>query len=182
MNLFSTFNSLLDRLFIVAGAFFGSQMPQFMQQYSARLAGHVAELQKLINQLHQSASYTNKTLHAYIQKFIVNADPDIRSQGQFMDGLVTRWEDLNHGLLQLTQSNGWERPFVFFKDLQSDIAYATFDSFQPGFSFTLESLAYAGIGLLLGWGIYRILLKCINMIFMAFKRVIYRARPPARID
>ncbi len=105
MRVFSFLGNLIDRLFVVAGAFIGSQIPQFMQQYTQRLAGNVDALQKLINQLRQIAFFSKKNLEQYIQKFRENLDPDVTQQGDFMQGIVTRWQELHQYLEQLTQSS-----------------------------------------------------------------------------
>lgn len=161
MPIFSFFGSLLDRLFIVAGAFIGSQIPQFMQQYTQRLAGNVEALQKLIGQLNHMASLSQKTLEKYIQKFKISEDPDFVQQGDFMQGILNRWEELHEALVHLNQSSIWVRPYYFLKDLQADIAHSTISSFHPGLSLTLEGLCYAGIGMILGWIFYQILSKII---------------------
>src|ERR1700679_1329642 len=105
MKIFSTIGSLLDRLCVVIGAFIGSQIPQFMQQYTQRLAGHVDALQRLLNQLRQMASLSNKTLEQYIQKFKDTSDSDFVHQGEFMQGILSRWEDLHQALDRLTQGS-----------------------------------------------------------------------------
>jgi len=161
MKIFSFFGSLLDRLCVVAGAFVGSQIPQFMQQYTQRLAGHVEALQKLIGQLRQIASLSNRSLEQYIQKFKDSSDPDFIHQADFMQGIISRWEELQQALNHLTQSSAWLRPYYFLKDLQPDIAHSTFASYQPGFLLTIEGLCYAGTGMILGWAFYQIVSKCI---------------------
>jgi Protein of unknown function (DUF2937) len=161
---FRLIHYLLDRLFVVIGAFLGSQIPAFMQQYTHRLVGHVNELEHLIQNLRQVASYSNKTLEVYIQKFLTSADSDFVHQGQFMEEIVGRWEQLRYSLQHFQQSLLWQRPFVFIQDLQSDIARSTFDSFQPGFNLNLESLCYAGLGLFLGFIAYQLLTYCLAVI------------------
>lgn len=161
MKIFSFVGSLIDRLCVVAGAFIGSQVPQFMQQYTQRLAGHVEALQKLIHQLHQIASLSQKTLEQYIQKFVDSGDPDFIQQGDFMQGILNRWQELHLALNNLTQSSIWLRPYYFLKDLQPDIAHSTLSSYQPGLSLTIEGLCYAGAGMILSWALYQIVSKFI---------------------
>ena len=161
MKIFSFIGNVLDRLCIVAGAFIGSQIPQFMQQYTQRLAGHVEALQKLIDQMRQIASFSNKTLEQYIEKFKESSDLDFSRQGDFMQGIVTRWQELHQALNHLTQSSIWLHPYYFLKDLQPDIAHSTLASFQPGLSLTIEGLCYAGIGMILGWIFYQTLSQLI---------------------
>lgn len=161
MKIFSFINNLLDRLFVVAGAFLGSQIPQFIQQYTQRLAGNVDALQKLLTQLRNIALFSSKSLEQYIQKFRDSSDPDFISQADFMQGILMRWQDLHQTLDHLTQSSIWLRPYYFLKDLQPDVAHSTLESFQPGLSLTIEGLCYAGVGMILGWAFYQLISKSI---------------------
>lgn len=161
MRILRSFNGLLDRIFVVIGAFLGCQIPEFVQQYTQRLAGHVDELQRLLTQIRQIASYSHRTLEEYIAKFSLSSDPDFVHQGQFMQGILERWQTLNQALVELTQSSIWLRPYVFFKGLQPDIAKSTFKDFQPGLNLSIEGFFYAGLGMLLGWTLYRLVSMCI---------------------
>ena len=161
MKLLPSFGSLLDRLCVVAGAFVGSQIPEFMQQYTQRLSGHVDELHRLLNQMRQVAAYSNKSLEQYIDKFVSNSDPDFTHQGEFMQGMLSRWEELHQALFHITNSSLWARPYVFLKEFQYDIAHSTINSFQPGINLSVEGLCYAGGGILIGWAFYQVMSKCI---------------------
>lgn len=161
MKIIQLIGSLLDRLLVVLGAFAGSQIPEFMQQYTQRLGGHVHELNRLINQLHGLALQSHKTLEQYIHKFLYNSDMDFIQQGEFMNQMLIRWENLDQILYRLNHSSIWERPYVFLTTLQSDIAESTLASFQPGLNLNLEGLSYAIIGMLGGWIFYQILSKCL---------------------
>lgn len=163
MKLLHFIGTLLDRVFVVLGAFVGSQIPEFMQQYQQRLAGHVDELNHLLSQLRQTAAYSGKSLEQYIQKFTLNSDPDFARQGEFMQGVVNRWQELHQALYHLSESSLWSRPYVFVKELQVDIAHSTLASFQPGMSLTIEGLCYTGIGILIGFTLYQILAKSLTL-------------------
>lgn len=165
MKFISFTSELLDRLFIVAGAFFGSQIPQFTHQYTQRLAGHVESLHKLVAQLNQMASLSHKTLDEYIQKFQGSSDLDFNQQGNFMQGIVNRYEELNQALVDITQSPFWLRPYYFLKKLQPDIAHSTMDSFQPGINLSIEGFCYAAAGMLTAWILYRAISRGILSIF-----------------
>ena len=162
MRVLGFITSLLDRLCVVLGAFVGSQIPEFFQQYTQRLAGHVDELGHLLDHLRHLAASSNKTLEQYIQKFLSSSDPDFAGQGELMQGLTVRWEELHQALHHLTYSSIWMRPYVFIKDLQSDIFHSTLASFQPGFNLTLEGLGYAGLGIFVGLALYQAIYKCIS--------------------
>jgi len=147
----------MDRLFVVLGAFMGAQIPEFIQQYRQRLAGHVAELNRILDDLRQIAQHSNKTLGEYIGKFMSSSDPDFSQQGIFMQEMTMRWEKLNDALINLTNSSGFLRPYVFLRDLQVEIARSTLRDFQPGINVTVEGVCYTLLGAALGYGVYRLL-------------------------
>ncbi|MBA2369445.1 MAG: DUF2937 family protein [Candidatus Protochlamydia sp.] len=150
---------VLDRFFVVFGAFLGSQIPQYLQQYTQRLAGHVAELDFQIAKLKKIAAMSGKTLDQYIHKFEQNTDPDFVRQGEFMDGIVIRWQELNQALSNLTEASVWKHPFVFLKEMDYSIARNTYESFQPGLNLTTEGFLYACLGILMGYSFYHLLIK-----------------------
>lgn len=162
MRILRFINGLLDRLFLVIGAFLGSQIPQFMQQYTQRLAGHVEELHYLIDQLNRTASSSHKTLDQYIYKFLSNSDPDFKGQGLFMQTVVERWNHLTEALRSITESSVWTRPYAILAHWDHEIIKGTFHSFEPGLSLTLEGLYYGGLGMLMGFLFYQLMAKFIK--------------------
>lgn len=152
-------SAMLDRLFIVVGAFCGCQVPFFMHQYAQRLAGRIDELNYLLNQITHTASLSNKSLEQYIGKFLASGDSDFVIQGEFMQTMWIRKNHLIHVFNEFSHSSIWGRPFVFFKNLDWDMFKSTFFSFQPGFTFSLEALCYTGIGILGGYAIYQVVVK-----------------------
>ncbi len=160
----------VDRLCVLIGAFVGSQIPAFMQQYSQRLAGHIAELNYTLLQIKNMAQFSNKSVDGYVQKFLMSSDADFVMHGKFMQSLQLRWETFSHAYNSLTQSSVWLKAYVFINELQSDIAYATLSTFQPSMIFNLESLAYALFGIVLALTIYKTLLKIFQIMFRKFFR------------
>src|SRR5437868_6272991 len=84
------FIGICDRICAVLGAFAFSQIPLFYQQYTQRLAGHLAEAGWQVALLHETAEHAGKSLPAYIAKFLNQSDPDFVLQGRLMDSLITR--------------------------------------------------------------------------------------------
>jgi hypothetical protein len=165
MKILSYIDKWCDRCFAILGAFAGSQIPAFMHQYTQRLAGHVDELTLLVKNLNQLASAAHKTLEQYIQKFTSTNDPDFVQQGEFMYGVITRWNDLSQILSQLAQSSLWERPFIFFKNIQYDIAQPTLASFQMSITMNVEGFIYMAIGALVSVEIYQFFTFCLTRLY-----------------
>jgi hypothetical protein len=149
------FIGMCDRVCAVLGAFAFSQVPLFYQQYTQRLAGHLAEAQLQVSLLQQAADRSGKTLQMYIAKFLGQADQDFTIQGQLMEGTLTRFSSLNHAYEMLSTATPWSRPYYFAQYSHLDITEAAFRDFSPGISMTLESALYAAIGMFFGYTIFR---------------------------
>jgi hypothetical protein len=129
------------------------QLPFFITQYTHQLKGHIDELKWQVKQMEVSASSSGKNLDQYISKFTKNADRDFVNQGMAMHTAVQRFEKLSHAWIELKNSSLFARPFLFFLYVQSDIFFATLNDFKMGISFTLESIVFAMIGVLIGSGL-----------------------------
>jgi hypothetical protein len=159
------FDSILDRSFAVIGAIVFSQAPEFFQQYTQRLAGHVSELQHHIQLLKNLAKQSGKTIEAYITKFTSNPDPDFAGQGELMKHTLQRWESLHQSLDAMQNGTFYSRPFDFLYYVQSDIVTGTMHNFKPGLSLTTEGALYALLGLLFGYGVYSLIRSIFRKIF-----------------
>lgn len=150
---------LLDRVFAVAGAFLFVQIPQFYQQYTTMLSGHLSELAFQIAQMELSAKSTDKTLNQLIQKFIAAADPDFHNQGLLMQATFDRWTEFTKALVALNEASFLSRPFTFMKFFDWQVFKETLHQFTVGFSFTFESFFYAIIGIFFGYLIFQLIFK-----------------------
>lgn len=157
--MFGWISSLIDRLCAVAGALLLSQTPQFFQQYTHRLSGHVDELKTLIAGIQQAAVRSGKGLTEYVDKFVKHTDADIYSQGEMMQGILQRHADLKHALLSMQEATPLTRPFHFIHSFNIEIAKSTVLDFQPGLLITTEGLLYAFLGLCLGIAVYHAILS-----------------------
>jgi hypothetical protein len=155
---------LIDRIFACAGAFTLAQFPQFYLQYTHELSGHVKELQYQVSQIEHAAVLSNKTLMEWVEKFHQNPDPDFSLQGELLKGMVMRLSSFQEAELTLTNSSIWLKPFMFMQMGDKQIAYDTFTHFKLGFAFTVETLVYAFIGLVLGHLIYCGISACLKKV------------------
>lgn len=156
---------LVDRIFACAGAFTMAQFPQFYLQYTHELSGHVKELQYQVNQIEHAAVLSNKTLMEWVEKFHQNSDPDFSLQGELLKSMVARLSSFQEAEFTLTTSSIWLKPFMFLQMGNKQIAYDTFSNFKLGFAFTVETLVYAFIGLVLGHLIYCGISFCMRNLF-----------------
>lgn len=170
--MFSWMSKIVDRLFVVAGALLFSQTPLFMQSYSHQLQGHVSELNLQIAAMRKVASHSGKSLEQYIGKFLQSPDADFSSQGQLMQGMMDRYNHLSESLLALQNATVWEKPFLFLKNFNTDIAKATWNSYEIGIPLTLEGAAFAALGMGLGYLFFLTLKK----LSLTFKNALFRRK------
>ncbi len=163
-------SKIIDRLFAVGGAFALCQLPLLMQQYSMMLSGHLAESRRQINMMQHAASLTNKTLQEYIAKFLGQQDLDFVHQGQIMQAMQVRYEDLNQAYAALQHATVWSKPFVFMHNLDSAVFWDTARDFAPGIALNIESLIYAVVGLAIGVLIYRGLIHLAKSFVSLFRK------------
>jgi hypothetical protein len=159
MSLSRFVSGLLDRVFILAGAFVGSQAPSFMQQYFSRLSGHIDELHYQIQQWSQMAAASGKSLPGYIQKFAASGDNDFSRHGDHMQAMIYRLNDLSQAYQLIQESSLWSRPFIFISHVNSDILKATIYTFVPQLTLTLEGACYTFVGFALGYGLFHLVRK-----------------------
>lgn len=150
------FTTVLERLLGLIGALLFSQAPLFMLQYRHQMAGHVAELKRHVESMTQVAQQGGKSLQQFIQKFLTSTDADFRAQGQLMEGMVQRWQQLTEGLTRMQEASFWEQPYVFLKYFDRGVVADTYLTFQLGVPFTVEGACYALLGLLIGMGLFRL--------------------------
>jgi hypothetical protein len=156
---------ILDRIIGVICALMFAQLPLFIQQYQHQLLGHVAELHMQVEAVKNAAHANGKTLLQYIQRFIDSADIDFAKQGELLQNMYERSTTLAQSSLLLEQATPFQKPVIFFKLLNLDIASHTFDHFQPGIPLSLEGALYGFVGLLFGYGAFYCLKSFLLMLF-----------------
>ena len=141
-------DGILDRVLCVVGTLAFSQIPEFIQQYLQRLGGHLDEARRQLGQFHNAAEQSGITLHRLIEQTSSNPDAAVAKLGGVMTNAVTRVEQLQVAHSAILTASIWEKPFVFLRNVDSDIARATWQIFKPAVPTTVEGLVYAGIGML----------------------------------
>ncbi len=158
---FRWLNSTFDRVAAVTGAVFGVQLPEFTKQYIHQLSGHVSELRFQVGKMEKVASASGKTLEAYINKFLLNPDLDFSHQGELMQEMVNRFHKFADALRTLQESSPWFRPLKLLAVGDWETVKETWQMFQPGLPLTSEGVVYAFVGMIIGVGVYSLVIKVI---------------------
>ena len=106
------------------------QLPEFVQQYSQRLSGHLNEALQHLQQFQFIAdSQSQGSLTELIQRYLSNSDPVIVQTGQLINTLTARIAELDSSVNFLQQSNYWQRLYYFFSEFEPAIVQATAQQF-----------------------------------------------------
>lgn len=149
----------LDRIFTLSFALLFAQFPQFYEQYLHQLRGHLGELNYQASIIEQSARIAQKSTPELIGKFLSSTDGDFQRQGALMQGILDRLQFFSQAINSLQSANGFLKPFFFIRYADSIVIADTTLHFRWGFVFTMESLGYLVIGMLLGHFLFTLIRK-----------------------
>lgn len=141
---------ILDKIVSLSSALILAQFPQFFEQYLNQMRGHLGELNYQASIIDQSAKIAHKTVPELIGKFLSSSDGDFQRQGALMQGIMDRLQLFSQAISSLQSSSAFSKPFYFLRYADADVLKDTLAHFRWGFVFTLESLGYLLVGLLLG--------------------------------
>ena len=130
-----------------------SQFPEFVQQYVQRTGGAVDALAPLVERFDAAAAQAGLTRQAAIERLAGNSDDLVVRQNAATAEAIARYEDLRQSYGNLASAGEFERLLVFTTSVDPAVARRTLGDFRPAVPVTLEGLAHAGDGLVLGYGL-----------------------------
>jgi len=148
-------DSVADRIVAILGAVALSEFPAYINNYVQRLGGHVDEAALNVRQWQLIADRTTDgSLSRLVQTYESSRVPAVVEAGEKAANDIARLEYLNASLDSITHASVWEKPFVFFRHLDLDIAHQAVEAYVPNIPTNAEGLVYAGVGLLVGMAVY----------------------------
>lgn len=148
--------TLLDRVLCVLGAVGLSQAPEFFQQYLQRLGGHLDEARRHLASYEAVAKQSGITLQQLIDTTKAQAAEPVAKLGTVIADSQARVDSLAAAEAALREASLWERPFVFLRHVDADIAARTWEVFKPAVPVTAEGFVYAAVGMLLALSVYQL--------------------------
>ena len=130
-----------------------SQFPEFVQQYVQRTGGAVDALQPLVERFEASAAQAGLSREAALARLARNTDALAVAQSAATADAIARYEGLRQSYGNLASAGEFERLLVFGTSVDAAIARRTMADFRPAVPVSLEGLAHAGLGLVLGYGL-----------------------------
>lgn len=142
-------NALLGTILAAMAGVGFAQLPAFIQQYLQRLGGHVDEAQLNLEQIATVTSL--RILDAPAREILTVS-------------LERRVIELATGEQAIGGASASARPFIFLRELDIDIAMATFRAFEPALPLSSAGLIYGVAGIVAGWLFYELLKAPVGLI------------------
>lgn len=140
--MFAFMNHVIDRCFFTITFILGVQLPEFMQQYQQRLAGHLAEASSQLNQFEIIAQqHFDGNLITMITRYKDNTEASIISTGELIERLSVRVEYLASHLAQISQVDYLNSVYQFIWHLDPEIAAGTAEHFSMAIPLELNAIA-----------------------------------------
>ncbi|WDE02970.1 DUF2937 family protein [Thalassomonas viridans] len=174
--------TLIDRCLFTVFFILGLQVPEFMQQYTQRLSGHLHEAHYQLEQFQAIAdNQFQGNLLALIKRYQSNNDDVFQQTGQMIENLMLRIEGFNQNLTNLQQGDYLNRLYYFITQLDSQLAAATLEQYQLAIPVDINALTtgvtFAIILLLLG-SLFSFLIKGLIRRFSTNNQIITRGPLP----
>ncbi|MBS0618809.1 MAG: DUF2937 family protein [Spirochaetes bacterium] len=150
------FGSLAERLFVFFMALFMSQAPQYMNLYLNVLSGAKAAYEKSVKEIGEKAAEIGMTTKDFIDDLVKSPSQAAHKSGELHQSQIKHFEDAKAAFDAIKNASAITRPFIFLKHVDWSLAKNV--QFQAALPFTLESLIYVIMGIILGMLLYRALL------------------------
>lgn len=134
------------------GGTVASQLPEFGQQYRQRLGGAIDELRRVVQRFEADAQATGLSREGAIARLRGDADDLLRRQGEAMQGNMDRLVRLERHREDLITAGPFTRMALMVRDMDVDIARATYGDFEPALPVTEEGVLAAVAGFIATWG------------------------------
>jgi hypothetical protein len=135
-------NNILDRCFFTIAFILGVQLPEFMQQYQQRLAGHLNEAQSQLGQFEVIAQqHFDGSLVTMIARYKNNSEASIINTGELIERLSTRVQYLVGHLEEITTASYLDSVYQFIWHLDKQIAAGTAETFSMAIPLELHAIA-----------------------------------------
>jgi hypothetical protein len=142
---------MLTMAMALLGGVFFSQAPEFAQQYRQRIGGALDELRAVITQFDNEANRNGLDREKALGLYTASPEDFLRSQGGAMRHNFNRYTSLEQQSRDLQAAAPISKPFVILRNPDPDLITNAWRDFNPGIPVNLAGLAWAAVGLVIGW-------------------------------
>jgi hypothetical protein len=144
--MFRLLSTLIDRCIFTIAFIIGVQFPEFIQQYSQRLSGHLDEALQQLAQFQLIANrHFDGDLSAMVRKYSSNIEPSISETADLIVDTSSRVTHLETHLNNIGQADYFKRLYAFATEYDLTMAQATLQQFQLAIPLDVMSLVSGAI-------------------------------------
>lgn len=144
--IFSFINSIIDRCIFTVLFIVGVQLPEFIQQYSQRLAGHLDEAKTQLKQFQQLADdHYQGSIQLLVKNYRENQDPVIVDTATVVEHLLTRVNLLNEHLHRLIDTPYLDKIKYFLLNVDLNIAQQTANIYTLAIPIEINALVTGAV-------------------------------------
>ncbi|WP_441004000.1 DUF2937 family protein [Pseudocolwellia agarivorans] len=134
-------STLFDRCLFTLTFILGLQLPEFIQQYSQRLSGHLNEALLQLGDYQEIADrHFDGNLKLMVDKYLTNSEPSINETAHVISKVTERVTDLQNHLTNLQDAEYINRVFYFITEFDESMAQATIQQYQLAIPLSLPAL------------------------------------------
>jgi hypothetical protein len=134
-------STLFDRCLFTLIFIIGVQLPEFIQQYSQRLSGHLNDALLQLNEYQLIADrHFQGKLTSMIEKYLTNSEPSIKETANIMINTSSRAENLQEHLFNIQEADYVKRVYYFITEFDESMIQATFQQYQLAIPLNLPAL------------------------------------------
>lgn len=140
----------------LAGGAVASQAPELAQQYRQRLGGALEEVAHVVADFDADAARNNLRREEALALHDQAEEPFLRDRGQSIRRTIARFERLRHQSKRLGELPPVLRPLAVIAAPDQAVLEGTVRNFEPAVPLTAHGLAWTAVGLLSGFGVFRL--------------------------
>lgn len=144
---------MIGRALAVIGGLTGaaglSQYPEFAQQYTQRLAGHLSALETVVGDFDATAERAGMDRDAALAE--MTGTTFLAERGRDMRRTINRFEGLRSDYVLLTQATPFERMLMPHRLGDAETFRGTLDDYEPAVPLTTAGAVSAAVGFFGGW-------------------------------
>jgi len=159
-------SGVFDRCLFTLTFILGLQLPEFIQQYSQRLSGHLNEASSQLSEYQLIADrHFGGSLTSMINKYLINSEQSIKETANIINLTSTRVTDLQNHLLNIQEAEYAKRVYYFVTQFDQSMVQATIEQYQLAIPLSLPALITGALFALCIVIIIHLFIKIFTLIF-----------------
>jgi hypothetical protein len=135
---------------LIGGAF-GSQLPEFTQQYRQRLGGALGEIDRIVSEFDRDATGSGLSRDQALAQYATANNEFLNAQGKSVTATLARRDQLQKQSAAIEQAPPLMRPFEMLRSPDRSIMDGAWNQFEPAIPVTAPGIVWGGLAAFVAW-------------------------------